>query len=69
MGVKLKKWPAWMAHRLYHGLLVPTVNRKLRVWGGWVIDALSLPEVTSLSVLRHPRRAFTAAFTADKSKK
>ncbi|MCU1422509.1 MAG: pyridine nucleotide-disulfide oxidoreductase [Microbacteriaceae bacterium] len=69
MGVKLKKWPAWMAHRLYHGLLVPTVNRKLRVWGGWVIDAFSLPEVTSLSVLRHPRRAFTAAFTADKSKK
>jgi NADH dehydrogenase len=68
MGVKLKKLPAWLAHRAYHGLVVPTVNRKFRVFAGWVIDALSLAEVTSLSALRHPRRAFTTAFAAEKSK-
>ena len=69
LGVKLKRLPAWLVHRAYHGLLVPTVNRKVRVIAGWVVDALSLPEVTSLSALRHPRRAFTTDFTAEKSKK
>ena len=68
LGVKLKKLPAWLVHRAYHGLLVPTVNRKFRVIAGWIIDALALPEVTSLSALRHPRRAFTTAFTTEKSK-
>ncbi|WP_431279245.1 NAD(P)/FAD-dependent oxidoreductase [Leifsonia poae] len=69
LGVRLRRLPAWLAHRAYHGLVIPTVNRKFRVLSGWVVDALSLPEVTSLSALRHPRRAFAAAFTAEKSKK
>ncbi|MFF1876972.1 NAD(P)/FAD-dependent oxidoreductase [Leifsonia sp. NPDC058230] len=69
LGVKLKRLPAWLVHRTYHGLVVPTVNRKFRVFAGWIIDALSLREVTSLAALRHPRRAFTSAFPAEKSKK
>ena len=32
----LKGFVAWVAHRGYHGLAIPTWERKLRVFGGWV---------------------------------
>ncbi len=31
----IKGWPAWFMHRGYHGLAVPSWERKLRIFGDW----------------------------------
>lgn len=31
----IKGWPAWLMHRGYHGLALPSWERKLRVFGDW----------------------------------
>ena len=31
----IKGWPAWFMHRGYHGLALPSWERKLRVFGDW----------------------------------
>ncbi|PPF81907.1 pyridine nucleotide-disulfide oxidoreductase [Subtercola sp. Z020] len=63
-GVKLRGLPAWAMHRGYHGLVIPTVNRKIRVLGGWVIEALTSRQTVSLAATEHPRRIFTESFDA-----
>lgn len=50
--------PAWFAHRGYHGLAMPTWERKLRVVGGWVANVLLGRDVVSLSALQAPRAVF-----------
>lgn len=57
-GLKLKGIPAWLAHRGYHVLAMPTLNRKWRVLSGWVTDALAKPDITSLAAVENPRRDF-----------
>ncbi|NQX37058.1 NAD(P)/FAD-dependent oxidoreductase [Herbiconiux sp. VKM Ac-2851] len=61
-GVKLRGLPAWLAHRGYHLLALPTFRKKVRVLLGWVAEALTGSETTPLRTLEHPRRAFHAAF-------
>ncbi|MCW2536467.1 MAG: FAD-dependent pyridine nucleotide-disulfide oxidoreductase [Modestobacter sp.] len=60
-GVKLKGWPAWMMHRVYHVSRVPTVNRKARVIADWLLSSVFRREVISLGQLQDPRREFVAA--------
>ncbi len=54
----MKGYFAWLAHRFYHGLAIPTWERKWRVFGGWVghfflgRDGVNLPE------LENPRAIF-----------
>ena len=54
----MKGYFAWLAHRFYHGLAIPTWERKWRVFGGWVghfflgRDGVNLPE------LQNPRAIF-----------
>jgi NADH dehydrogenase len=55
-GIKLRGWPAWMMHRLYHLSRMPTANRKARIAADWVLSWLFRREVVALQQLEHPRR-------------
>ncbi|MCS5733465.1 NAD(P)/FAD-dependent oxidoreductase [Herbiconiux daphne] len=61
-GIKLRGLPAWLAHRGYHLLALPTVPKKVRVLLGWVSEALTGSDTTPLRSLEHPRRAFRGSF-------
>lgn len=59
--LRLHGFPAWLAHRTYHLLALPSWNRRLRVVADWTL-ALPFPrEVVSLDALEHSRDDFTAA--------
>ncbi|GAA4374179.1 NAD(P)/FAD-dependent oxidoreductase [Paeniglutamicibacter cryotolerans] len=58
MGIKLKGWPAWMAHRGYHGMAMPTFERKFRVIGGWFTALLFQRDTLQISNLENPRGLF-----------
>ncbi|WP_369223610.1 NAD(P)/FAD-dependent oxidoreductase [Streptomyces sp. R39] len=60
-GRRLKGYPAWFMHRLYHLSRVPTVNRKARVLAEWVLAGLFKREIVSLGSLEHPRAEFELA--------
>ena len=51
-------FPAWLMHRGYHGLAMPTWERKLRVVGGWVANIFLGRDVASLAAVETPRVAF-----------
>lgn len=63
MGVQLKGAPAWVAHRGYHGLAMPTVERKFRVISDWFVSMLGGRDLTQLENLQDPRGSFVAAAT------
>ena len=50
--------PAWLVHRGYHVLAVPTWERKVRVSIGWVGSLLLGRDIASLQTVQHPREAF-----------
>ncbi|MEV8534915.1 NAD(P)/FAD-dependent oxidoreductase [Streptomyces sp. NPDC051211] len=60
-GRKLKGYPAWLMHRIYHLSRVPTVNRKMRVLAEWTLAGLFKREIVSLGSLEHPRAEFELA--------
>jgi NADH dehydrogenase len=60
-GVKLRGWPAWLAHRTYHVSRMPTLNRKVRVVADWTLGTLFPREVVSLGEIQQPRRDFQLA--------
>ena len=60
-GLRMRGLPAWMTHRTYHLLKLPTMNRRLRVVSDWTLALLFRREVISLDVLEHPRQDFQAA--------
>jgi NADH:ubiquinone reductase (H+-translocating) len=57
-GVKLKGWPAWMMHRVYHVSRIPSFNRKVRVLADWGLASVLKREVVSLGQLHEPREEF-----------
>ncbi|MGP3984138.1 NAD(P)/FAD-dependent oxidoreductase [Streptomyces sp. KR80] len=59
--IKLKGRLAWYMHRTYHGLAVPTWNRKIRVFADWTLALLLKREVVSLSAMQSPREEFSEA--------
>jgi NADH dehydrogenase len=63
MGIKLKGWPAWMAHRGYHGMAMPTFERKFRVLGDWMVALFFQRDTLQLSNLETPRATFVEAAT------
>lgn len=63
MGIKLKGWPAWMAHRGYHGMAMPTFERKFRVMSGWFTTLLFQRDTLQLNNLENPRSTFVEAAT------
>jgi NADH dehydrogenase len=60
-GLRMRGFPAWLTHRTYHLLKLPTANRRLRVVADWTLALLFPREVVSLDVLEHPRQDFRDA--------
>ena len=61
MGMKLKGFPAWVAHRGYHGMAIPSVERTVRVASNWANELLFGRDFTALRDLETPRRQFELA--------
>ena len=59
-GIVVKGFPAWLMHRGYHVLAVPTWERKIRVLAVWLTAALFGRDLVSLASVQHPRDAFLA---------
>ncbi|MGA5824302.1 NAD(P)/FAD-dependent oxidoreductase [Kitasatospora sp. NPDC094028] len=53
--VKLKGRLAWWFHRLYHGAMVPTFNRKVRVFMDWTLAVFFKREMVGLSQMEQPQ--------------
>ncbi|TBN57425.1 NAD(P)/FAD-dependent oxidoreductase [Glaciihabitans arcticus] len=51
-------FPAWVMHRGYHGLAMPTWERKIRVIGNWVLNLFLGRDFASLQDVETPRVAF-----------
>jgi NADH dehydrogenase len=60
-GRKLKGYPAWFMHRVYHLSRVPTFNRKARILAEWTLSGLFKREIVSLGSLENPRAEFELA--------
>lgn len=54
----LKGFVAWLAHRGYHGLAMPTFERKARVIWGWVNNFFLGRDIVSLEAVQTPRAVF-----------
>ena len=68
MGIKLKGVFAWAAHRGYHGYAMPTLERKLRVVGGWANEFVFGRDIAEVRNLDTPRKAFFEAAGGNKKK-
>lgn len=49
---------AWLAHRGYHGLAMPTWERKIRVVAGWLWNWILGRDMVSIEAIRTPRLFF-----------
>ncbi|MEV7867089.1 FAD-dependent oxidoreductase [Streptomyces sp. NPDC088124] len=67
-GRKIKGYPAWLMHRVYHLSRVPTFNRKARVLAEWTLSGLFKREIVSLGSLEHPRAEFELAARGERSR-
>ncbi|SDT40335.1 NADH dehydrogenase [Friedmanniella luteola] len=56
--VVVRGFPAWLMHRGYHVLAVPTWERKVRVLAVWLPALLFGRDIVSLLSVQHPRDAF-----------
>ena len=56
--IAVKGFPAWIMHRGYHGLAIPTWERKIRVVSMWVLNFLLGRDMVQLSAREQPRVAF-----------
>lgn len=63
-GIVIKGFPAWLMHRGYHVLAVPSWERKIRVLAVWLTAALTGRDLVSLASVQHPRDAFTTSGAA-----
>ncbi len=64
-GIVLRGRLAWLMHRGYHLLAVPTWERKARVLAVWLTAAAFGRDVVSLASVQTPRAAFAAATVPD----
>jgi NADH dehydrogenase len=57
-GFAVKGLIAWFMHRGYHGLAIPMWERKIRVFGNWILNFLLRRDTVSLEARSFPRAAF-----------
>ena len=57
--IALTGFVAWVAHRGYHGLAMPTWERKIRVVSGWVWNFILGRDLVSIEQVRSPRLFFS----------
>lgn len=55
-GVKLKGFPAWLLHRGYHLMRMPTASHKARILGDWLMELPFPRQVVALGELHDPDR-------------
>jgi NADH dehydrogenase len=60
-GRNFKGFPAWVMHRTYHLIRVPTLNRKVRIVLDWTLALFFRRELVALGRLQHPRHEFLLA--------
>lgn len=65
LGLRLRGFPAWWLHRTYHLLMIPTINRKVRVMVDWTVALLFRRDIVQLGSLHRPREPFRAATQGD----
>ncbi|WKK70923.1 NAD(P)/FAD-dependent oxidoreductase [Rathayibacter oskolensis] len=56
--IAIKGFPAWVMHRGYHGLAMPSWERKLRVVGGWAANLVLDRDIASIEARENPRGSF-----------
>jgi NADH dehydrogenase len=61
LGLRLRGFPAWFAHRTYHVLRSPTFNRKVRVMSDWTLALFFRRDIVQLGSLQRPRGAMARA--------
>ncbi|WNB85059.1 NAD(P)/FAD-dependent oxidoreductase [Cellulomonas sp. ATA003] len=66
--IKVRGFLAWVLHRSYHVMAMPTLNRKVRIAAGWTGSLLFRREVVALGSLHDPRAEFRAASVPPKAK-
>ncbi|MEU1232277.1 NAD(P)/FAD-dependent oxidoreductase [Streptomyces sp. NPDC005828] len=59
-GLVIKGFPAWLMHRGYHVLAIPSWERKTRVFAVWATALLYGRDIVSLLSVQHPRQAFVS---------
>lgn len=57
-NIAIKGLIAWFMHRGYHGLAMPMWERKIRVFGGWILNFFLGRDTVSLQARVTPRAAF-----------
>lgn len=60
-GIKLKGFPAWLLHRIYHLAQIPTSSRKIRVLADWLMGLPLRRQTVALGELHDPRSEFVKA--------
>ena len=63
--VVIKGFAAWLLHRGYHVLAVPSWERKVRVLVGWIPPVLFGRDIVSLQAVQTPRDAFVRGGAPD----
>ena len=56
--IAIKGLLAWFMHRGYHGLAIPTWERKARVFGNWILNFFWKRDLVGIPDRDHPRAAF-----------
>jgi NADH dehydrogenase len=60
-GITITGFAAWLMHRGYHILAIPTWERKVRVAAVWLTAVFFGRDIASLMSAERPRKAFVAA--------
>jgi NADH dehydrogenase len=68
MGFGMRGFPAWLAHRGYHGLAMPMFERKARVITNWTMSFIFGRDLAPIADLENPRRQFRTAATPSPKK-
>jgi NADH dehydrogenase len=57
-GFAVTGFLAWVMHRGYHGLAIPMWERKIRVFGNWILNFLLRRDLVGIEARTAPRAAF-----------
>jgi NADH:ubiquinone reductase (H+-translocating) len=61
LGVRLRGFAAWFAHRSYHLYAMPTLARKAKIAADWTVALLFPRDLAQLGSLQNPRVPFERA--------
>jgi NADH dehydrogenase len=64
--VAIKGLIAWFMHRGYHGFAIPFWERKIRVFGNWIMNFLLRRDLVGIPARDYPRLAFETFATRPK---